>query len=414
MMQPYEEEITEDMKNKILTMMEEFKQDMANMREEWRQERRQRTSSLGQETQASMRTLEDQMAQVAKCGNEEEDTHGNTFEHTRNATYDLHDRAFMCGNEFWVTNEVIFLTPCDFNDNDSFDFSDDDDENCVDTCENNSFNSMENNSIESCVDNFSNSYDSNSSNPCENNSFVSLDDNDGLESFTFDRSEGVEEENVKEEKKTRNESVREKVEEKVRNDEKEFDLLINMGKFSKILQYKGYGSTGRMVAGKEESDNIVELTAHHAAGFHAAVVGGAGEVERQAEHAGADDDERVQQPCNLVATLNVQEQLAPNAKGGDVVFEILRSGFTTDCGHHVVRRVFSLVNKNLFAAAPQNTATFSPSIDVLKTSNEYFFILSDMYFSGPDNIMSMLSPTTGQPVEPGGTFGFEVLGLVMK
>nr|GMC63169.1 hypothetical protein Iba_chr02cCG10770 [Ipomoea batatas] len=53
-----------------------------------------------------------------------------------------------------VDNEVNFLNPYDFNDSDSFDSSDDDDENCVDTC--------------------------------ENNSFVSLDDNDVLESFTFD------------------------------------------------------------------------------------------------------------------------------------------------------------------------------------------------------------------------------------
>nr|GLL21642.1 hypothetical protein Itr_chr03CG06060 [Ipomoea trifida] len=68
---------------------------------------------------------------------------------------------------------------------DSFD-SFDNDENCFDNCENNSFNSTENDAIESCEDNFSNSYDSNSSNPHANNSFVSLDDNDGLESFTFD------------------------------------------------------------------------------------------------------------------------------------------------------------------------------------------------------------------------------------
>nr|GMC68130.1 hypothetical protein Iba_chr02fCG9020 [Ipomoea batatas] len=53
-----------------------------------------------------------------------------------------------------VDNEVNFLNPYDFNDSDSFDSSDDDDENCVDTC--------------------------------ENNSFVSLDNNDVLESFTFD------------------------------------------------------------------------------------------------------------------------------------------------------------------------------------------------------------------------------------
>ncbi|MEQ5154392.1 hypothetical protein ABN254_21470, partial [Providencia rettgeri] len=59
MMQPYEEENTEDMKNKILARIEELKQEMANIREGWKQEFRQRTSSLGQETQASIRTLED-------------------------------------------------------------------------------------------------------------------------------------------------------------------------------------------------------------------------------------------------------------------------------------------------------------------------------------------------------------------
>nr|GMC50451.1 hypothetical protein Iba_scaffold30030CG0060 [Ipomoea batatas] len=53
-----------------------------------------------------------------------------------------------------VDNEINFLNPYDFNDSDSFDSSNDDDENCVDTC--------------------------------ENNSFVPLDDNDVLESFTFD------------------------------------------------------------------------------------------------------------------------------------------------------------------------------------------------------------------------------------
>nr|GMD39302.1 hypothetical protein Iba_chr09fCG12280 [Ipomoea batatas] len=69
-MQPYEEENMEDMNNKILARIEELEQEMANIREGWKQEFRQRTSSLGQETQASIRTLEDQMAQVAKCGNE--------------------------------------------------------------------------------------------------------------------------------------------------------------------------------------------------------------------------------------------------------------------------------------------------------------------------------------------------------
>nr|GMC69059.1 hypothetical protein Iba_chr03aCG3120 [Ipomoea batatas] len=84
-----------------------------------------------------------------------------------------------------VDNEVNFFNPYDFNDSDSFDSSDDD-ENCFDNCENNSFNSTENDAIQSCEENFSNYYDSNSSNPHVNNSFVSLDDNDGLESFTFD------------------------------------------------------------------------------------------------------------------------------------------------------------------------------------------------------------------------------------
>nr|GMC71941.1 hypothetical protein Iba_chr03bCG7250 [Ipomoea batatas] len=191
MMQPYEEEITEDTKNKILAIMEEFKQDMANMREEWRQERRQRTSSLEQETQASIRTLEDQMAQVAKymtsennciiedvdnacvempsdeIGVKEHDNfcdepYDDSFDHNcgmlilkmlLNVTYDLHNNALKCGNDFWVDNEINFLNPYDFNDSDSFDSSDDDDGNCVDTCENNSFNS---------------------------------NDDDGLESFTFD------------------------------------------------------------------------------------------------------------------------------------------------------------------------------------------------------------------------------------
>nr|GMD13261.1 hypothetical protein Iba_chr07aCG11240 [Ipomoea batatas] len=113
-------------------------------------------------------------------------------------------------------------------------------------------------SIESCEDNFSNSYDSNSSNPCANHFFVSFDDNEDNVSTLFDndkivecnefelldlvdnnvlidsvdnvnacveyavskdRSEGVEIESRKEEvedkKKTRDESVREEVEEKM-------------------------------------------------------------------------------------------------------------------------------------------------------------------------------------------------------
>nr|GMD13553.1 uncharacterized protein LOC109169483 [Ipomoea batatas]GMD16823.1 uncharacterized protein LOC109169483 [Ipomoea batatas] len=104
-MQPYEEENTEDMKNKILARIEELEQEMTNIREGWKQEYRQRTSSLGQETQPSIRTLEDQMAQVAKCGNEEE-------------------------APFCVLNSSYSFDvgPCYSCENNSFDSSDDDDE----------------------------------------------------------------------------------------------------------------------------------------------------------------------------------------------------------------------------------------------------------------------------------------------
>nr|GMD96812.1 hypothetical protein Iba_chr15bCG8380 [Ipomoea batatas] len=306
MMQPYEEEITEDTKNKILAIMEEFKQDMANMREEWRQERIQRTSSLGQETQASIRTLEDQMAQVAKymtsennciiedvdnacvempsdeigvkehdnfcdepyddsfdhnCGDAYienvvgnvdcvvDNVHANLLENVgdinakcdddicdnssntcKNATYDLHD-----------INEVNCFNPYDFNDSDSFD-SDDDDKNCFDTCENNSFISLDDNDVlESFTfddESVSNELTNDLHEICGDddvNIEASLCDLNDIECVTFhdnclddalyihdligkDRSEGVENENVKEEvedkKKTRNESVRGQVDEK--------------------------------------------------------------------------------------------------------------------------------------------------------------------------------------------------------
>nr|GMD02841.1 L-type lectin-domain containing receptor kinase IX.1-like [Ipomoea batatas] len=184
-MQPHEEENTEDMKNKILARIEELKQEMANIREKLKQEPRQRTSSLGQETQASIRTLEDQMAQVAKCGNEEEDTHEDndvleffTFGDeslSNELTNDLHE--MLCGDD----DMNVDATLCDLNDVEIVNFLD----NCFDDA--------------MYIHNL----------------------------IGKDRSEGVENENVKEEvedkKKTRNESVREEVEEKVRNDEKEFE-----------------------------------------------------------------------------------------------------------------------------------------------------------------------------------------------
>nr|GLL45937.1 hypothetical protein Itr_chr14CG05420 [Ipomoea trifida] len=134
----------------------------------------------------------------------DDDICDNSSNACKNATYDLHNNALKCGNDFWVDSEVNFLNPYDFNGSDSFDSSDDD-ENCFDTC--------------------------------ENNAFVSLNDNDGFESFTFDRSEEsvtIEKENEEEsfenekvlfeefygkiieeeEEKTRNESVREEVEDR--------------------------------------------------------------------------------------------------------------------------------------------------------------------------------------------------------
>nr|GLL27495.1 uncharacterized protein LOC109169483 [Ipomoea trifida] len=81
MMQPYEEKSKEDMRNKILAMLEELKQDITHMRQECKQEikqefatQRQEISSLWQETQASIRNLEDQITQVVMWENEWENT----------------------------------------------------------------------------------------------------------------------------------------------------------------------------------------------------------------------------------------------------------------------------------------------------------------------------------------------------
>nr|GMD14779.1 uncharacterized protein LOC109169483 [Ipomoea batatas] len=81
MMQPYEEESKEDMRNKILAMLEELKQDITHMRQECKQEimqefatQRQEISSLWQETQVSIRNLEDQITQVVMWENEWENT----------------------------------------------------------------------------------------------------------------------------------------------------------------------------------------------------------------------------------------------------------------------------------------------------------------------------------------------------
>nr|GMD27711.1 hypothetical protein Iba_chr08eCG0500 [Ipomoea batatas] len=255
----------------------------------------------------------------------DDDICDNSSNACKNATYDLHNNALKCGNDFWVDNEVNFLNPYDFNDSDSFDSSDDDNGNCVDTCENNSFNSNDNDGLESftfddnsllnehvgelhdmlcnvdddlnvdaslldlneiefdtfhdnCVDDAMYVHEflgevEEEMDGSERDSFTfgdeslsnkhvddlhgmlcggvdmnieaSLCDLSDIECVTFydnclddalyihdligkDRSEGVENENVKEEvedkEKTRNESVREEIEDKVRNDEKEFGV----------------------------------------------------------------------------------------------------------------------------------------------------------------------------------------------
>ena len=64
---------------------------------------------------------------------------------------------------------------------------------------------------------------------------------------------------------------------------------------------------------------------------------------------------------------------------------------------------FSLVNRNLFPEAPQNTAMFSPNIEVLKRYRKYLLILSLMNISGVlVKANSNVSPMTGHPVLPGG------------
>nr|GMC93889.1 hypothetical protein Iba_chr05bCG6710 [Ipomoea batatas] len=174
-----------------------------------------------------------------------------------------------------VDNEVNFLNPYDFNDSDSFDSSDDDDENCIDPCENNSFVSLNENDVlesftfgdESLSNELANDLHEMLCGDDDMNIDASLYDiidielvnfhdnclNDALyihdligkdrseESVTIEKEneeESFENEKVlfeefygkiieEEEEKTRNESVREKVDEKVRNDEKESNTLIN-------------------------------------------------------------------------------------------------------------------------------------------------------------------------------------------
>lgn len=82
------------------------------------------------------------------------------------------------------------------------------------------------------------------------------------------------------------------------------------------------------------------------------------------------------------------------------------NSLSTEAGHQAWTSLFSLVNKNLLPATPQNTAAGSPKREVLKTVEEYFVIRSNMDFSGwpfhPQERNSRLSPMNGHPVLPGG------------
>ncbi|WVZ07289.1 hypothetical protein V8G54_020635 [Vigna mungo] len=80
-------------------------------------------------------------------------------------------------------------------------------------------------------------------------------------------------------------------------------------------------------------------------------------------------------------------------------------------GHQNMTSLFSFENKNLLHAAPQAITVFCPKIEVLNTLEEYFAMRSYMNFSGfpfhHNDINSMLSPTTGNPIFPGGKLDTE-------
>nr|GLL18984.1 hypothetical protein Itr_chr02CG04070 [Ipomoea trifida] len=134
MMQPYEEEITEDTKNKILAIMEEFKQDMANMREEWRQEHMTSENNciIEDVDNACVEMPSDEIG-VKEHDNFCDEPYDDSFDHN-------------CGDAY-IENVVdnVHANPLenvgDIN-------AKHDDENCFDTCENNSFNSNDNDGLE--------------------------------------------------------------------------------------------------------------------------------------------------------------------------------------------------------------------------------------------------------------------------
>lgn len=84
-------------------------------------------------------------------------------------------------------------------------------------------------------------------------------------------------------------------------------------------------------------------------------------------------------------------------------------------GNHAATNLFSLENKNLFAAGPQKKTMLSPNKEVRNMSEEYFFFLSQMNLSGwpfrPSRRNCRVSPIIGHPTFPGGRFGILDLRL---
>lgn len=86
----------------------------------------------------------------------------------------------------------------------------------------------------------------------------------------------------------------------------------------------------------------------------------------------------------------------------------------TDSGHQEARDFVSLAKTNLFPRGPQNTVIFCPNKEVWNTSCEYFLVRSAMNSWGPDNANFILSPITGHPLDPGGTFAFDFWKMKKK
>nr|GMD45770.1 hypothetical protein Iba_chr10dCG13260 [Ipomoea batatas] len=116
MLQPYEEENTEDMKNKILARIEELKQEMANIREgEEIINVDVNTQSLGNIWDLSAKCDDDLHANSSNnCESDSFETHDvNPSNSCENVSCGIHDNAFENGS-------------CDVNDVNSFNSNDND------------------------------------------------------------------------------------------------------------------------------------------------------------------------------------------------------------------------------------------------------------------------------------------------